>query len=83
MRKSVTKLLPVTLLVGGLAAQSADRPQNVYFGDLHLHTRYSNDASIYGTTRTPDDATDSRRAKRFRISGASRFSSTLRSIFLP
>ncbi len=30
--------------------------ENVYFGDLHLHTRYSNDAFAFGTERTPDDA---------------------------
>ncbi len=56
MVRATTKLLPVTVLVGGLAAQSADVSEHVYFGDLHLHTRYSNDASTFGTTRTPDDA---------------------------
>ena len=30
--------------------------EHVYFGDLHLHTRYSNDALAFGTERTPDDA---------------------------
>ena len=57
MVRLTTKLAPVVVLVGGLAAQSVDMPENVYFGDLHLHTRYSNDAFRgYGTTRTPDDA---------------------------
>lgn len=31
-------------------------PENVYFGDLHLHTRYSTDAFAFATWRTPDDA---------------------------
>jgi hypothetical protein len=30
--------------------------KNVYFGDLHVHTKHSFDAFIFGTTNTPDDA---------------------------
>ena len=52
----VTRLSLVTLLAAGVAAQGPAVSENVYFGDLHLHTRYSNDAAIFGTTRTPDDA---------------------------
>ena len=32
--------------------------KNVYFGDLHVHTKHSFDAYIFGTTKTPDDAYD-------------------------
>ena len=56
MMRVATKLWPVTLLVAGVAAQGPTVSENVYFGDLHLHTRYSNDAATFGTTRTPDDA---------------------------
>ncbi len=31
-------------------------PQNVYFGDLHLHTSFSMDAGMVGNTLTPEDA---------------------------
>ncbi len=71
----VTRLWPVTLLAAGVAAQGPAVSENVYFGDLHLHTRYSNDAAIFGTTRTPDDAYRYARGEAVRTWAASRSSS--------
>ena len=31
-------------------------PQDVYFGDTHLHTSYSTDAGMVGNTLGPDEA---------------------------
>lgn len=33
-----------------------DPSRNAYFGDLHIHTRFSLDAYVVGTRATPDDA---------------------------
>ena len=35
---------------------SYDELRNAYFGDLHVHTKYSFDAYAFGTMATPDDA---------------------------
>ncbi|TLU64146.1 DUF3604 domain-containing protein [Thalassotalea litorea] len=36
--------------------QGLDTPNNVYFGDTHLHTSWSTDSGMAGATLTPDDA---------------------------
>ena len=33
-----------------------NKDRNPYYGDLHVHTKYSFDAYVFGVTGTPDDA---------------------------
>ena len=33
-----------------------NKDRNPYYGDLHVHTKHSFDAYIFGITATPDDA---------------------------
>ena len=49
-----SKLAPENTESGPTIGYNEDR--NVYFGDLHVHTKHSFDSYIFGTTATPDDA---------------------------
>ena len=53
MRRVCIAALTVGALTAGYAA-GAER--NVYFGDLHIHTRFSLDAFMFGTRSSPDVA---------------------------
>ena len=38
------------------AKPAPNKDRNAYYGDLHVHTKYSFDAYVFGVTASPDDA---------------------------
>jgi Protein of unknown function (DUF3604) len=47
---------PVATADPAVAAREPNPLREAYFGDLHVHTRFSSDAFIFNTRATPDDA---------------------------
>lgn len=62
--KPALLLMPCVLIFSSAHAQAAEEryitpseyPDNVYFGDAHVHTTMSLDAAAWGTTQTPEDS---------------------------
>ncbi len=51
----IAAIVGCTIVTPTEAEETRDAADNVYFGDIHIHTRCSNDAFAFMTNRTPDD----------------------------
>ncbi|NQV95116.1 MAG: DUF3604 domain-containing protein, partial [Sphingomonadales bacterium] len=54
--KSETAETKIALAPGETAGEEANPDRNVYFGDLHIHTKNSFDAYIFNIRTSPNDA---------------------------
>lgn len=55
-QNAVTQVTPEPVATSPMPVSMPNTERNAYFGDLHVHTMYSFDAFIFGTTSSPDDA---------------------------
>ena len=56
MMRRVHRIAVLTVCVSCATFGAASGQRNAYFGDLHIHTRYSFDAFVFGTRASPDVA---------------------------
>ncbi len=72
----MNKIIPLLLITMPITAEQSyspyvdrDYPENVYWGDTHLHTYLSGDAYSMGTSITPDQAYRFARGETIRATG--------------
>lgn len=56
LQSAATEVAPDSTATPAASVSEFNVERNAYFGDLHVHTMYSFDAFIFGTTASPDDA---------------------------
>jgi hypothetical protein len=56
MRTFMVMILMLMSQLAPAATKDAETGKNAYFGNLHVHTRYSYDAFTFSTYSSPDDA---------------------------
>ena len=66
MTRSIVMRVHALLVASCAVSGALAEPRNAYFGDLHIHTRYSYDAFFFGTVASPDEAYEFAKGKPLR-----------------